>query len=66
MTLDTDEQKVDKDTMKELGSKHVIVDLSPMHYGMGDKNPLEKVKFYSKRNPNCERPIYILWHRWRN
>lgn len=32
----------------------VIVDFSLLHYGMKDKNPLDFVKFYSKRNPNCE------------
>jgi hypothetical protein len=30
----------------------VIVDLSVMHYGMKDKNPLDSVEFYSKRRPN--------------
>ncbi|KAK7696469.1 hypothetical protein QCA50_001126 [Cerrena zonata] len=52
-TLDTDEHKLDEDSVKALESKHVIVDLAPMHYGMGDRNPLEKVKFYSKRSPNA-------------
>lgn len=35
-----------------LEAKDVIVDFSSMHYGMKDKNPLDFVKFYSKRNPN--------------
>ncbi|KAF7319941.1 Ankyrin repeat protein [Mycena kentingensis (nom. inval.)] len=30
----------------------VIVDASIMHYGMKEKNPLNDVKFYSKRNRN--------------
>lgn len=34
----------------------VIVDLSPMHYGMQEKNPLDFIKFYSKHNPNSELP----------
>jgi len=35
-----------------LDAKDVIVDLSPMHYGMKDKNPLDFVKFYHKRTPS--------------
>lgn len=30
----------------------IIVDFSTMHYGMGAKNPLDCVKFYSKSMPN--------------
>ncbi len=40
------------DNVKNLDPKHVIVDFSPMHYGMGDKNPLDSVRFYSKHNPH--------------
>ncbi len=32
----------------------VIVSLAPMHYGMGNENPLAKVKFYSKSKLNGE------------
>jgi deoxynucleoside triphosphate triphosphohydrolase SAMHD1 len=42
-----------------LEERHVIVDFSPMHYGMQDKNPLDSIKFYSKRNPNGE--YDIIW-----
>lgn len=35
----------------ELSPSHVIVNLSPLHYGMEDKNPLEFVRFYSKHSP---------------
>ena len=38
--------------VETLSPKHVIVDLSPMHYGMKEKNPLDSIKFYSKHNPN--------------
>ncbi|GBE79040.1 HD-domain/PDEase-like protein [Sparassis crispa] len=38
-----------------LEPRHVIVDLSRMHYGMKDKNPLDSVKFYSKQHPNRSR-----------
>ena len=54
--LTAGDHDIDEESVKDLVSKHVIVDLAPMHYGMGDRNPLEKVKFYSKRNPNCEFP----------
>jgi hypothetical protein len=30
----------------------VVVDFSLMHYGMKERNPLDFIKFYSKRNPN--------------
>ena len=36
---------------QELDAAHVIVDLAHMHYGMGAQNPLNFVKFYSKRTP---------------
>ena len=35
----------------ELMPEHVIVDLSEIHCGMKDKNPLDTVRFYSKRRP---------------
>ncbi|KZT13237.1 HD-domain/PDEase-like protein [Laetiporus sulphureus 93-53] len=38
--------------VQDLQLDHVIVDFSKMHYGMQDKNPLDSVKFYSKRHPN--------------
>ena len=37
---------------EQLEVKDVIVDFSTMHYGMKEKNPLDFVKFYSKRSPN--------------
>ncbi|ETW84707.1 hypothetical protein HETIRDRAFT_313664, partial [Heterobasidion irregulare TC 32-1] len=33
-----------------LQARDVIVSLSQMHHGMGEDNPLDSVKFYSKRN----------------
>lgn len=30
----------------------VIIDFSPLHFGMKEKDPLEHVPFYSKENPN--------------
>ncbi|KAJ7165634.1 hypothetical protein C8R43DRAFT_1061610 [Mycena crocata] len=42
--------------LDELTPDSVIVDHAIMHYGMKDKNPLDFVKFYSKRNFNkCAR-----------
>ncbi|THV00010.1 HD-domain/PDEase-like protein [Dendrothele bispora CBS 962.96] len=35
-----------------LGLDDIIVDFSTMHYGMKEKNPLDKVMFYSKSRPN--------------
>ncbi|EPS95195.1 hypothetical protein FOMPIDRAFT_1025878 [Fomitopsis schrenkii] len=35
-----------------LRPEHVVVDISMMHYGMKDKNPLDTVSFYSKLNAN--------------
>ncbi|KAF8994577.1 hypothetical protein BDQ17DRAFT_1251557 [Cyathus striatus] len=43
---------VDGDDVEPLTEEDVIVDFSTMHYGMKEKNPLEFVSFYSKRNPN--------------
>jgi deoxynucleoside triphosphate triphosphohydrolase SAMHD1 len=43
-----------EETRRLLEVKHVIVDLSPMHYGMKDKNPLDFIKFYSKNFPDRE------------
>ncbi|KAF9457401.1 hypothetical protein BDZ94DRAFT_233579 [Collybia nuda] len=57
MTADriVDEAKKIHDTGVDAGAltaHDVIVDFSVMHYGMKEKNPLDFVKFYSKRNPN--------------
>ncbi|KAJ8697614.1 hypothetical protein PTI98_004400 [Pleurotus ostreatus] len=40
------------DALATLAPQHIIVDFSPMHYGMKEKNPMENVRFYSKREPN--------------
>lgn len=40
---------------QELDEEHVIVDLAHMHCGMKEQNPLNFVKFYSKRKPNRAR-----------
>ena len=51
----------DFENIHALDPKHVIVDLSTMHYGMGDKNPLDSVKFYSKHNPRSKPGIPQMW-----
>ncbi|RDB20331.1 Deoxynucleoside triphosphate triphosphohydrolase SAMHD1 [Hypsizygus marmoreus] len=38
--------------VSKLRPEDIICDFSIMHYGMGSCNPLDFVKFYSKRNPN--------------
>ena len=40
--------------LDELAPEHVIVDISMMHYGMKDKNPLDTVSFYSKHDADSE------------
>lgn len=41
----------------DLPDDNVIVALSPLHYGMKDKNPLEGLKFYNRKlNPERARP----------
>jgi hypothetical protein len=47
-----DAKNVDPELLATLSPEHVIVDVSSMHYGMKDKNPLDYVKFYGKRNLN--------------
>lgn len=46
----------------ELVEDDIIVDLSTMHYGMKEQNPLKYVKFYSKRDPTSTSytPSYII------
>ena len=36
--------------VESLSPKHVIVDISKLHYGMKDRNPIDFVKFYGKHN----------------
>ncbi|THH32180.1 hypothetical protein EUX98_g2013 [Antrodiella citrinella] len=48
----TEKDEITPENVAALSAKDIIVDLSPMHYGMKDKNPLDFVKFYSKRSPN--------------
>lgn len=40
-----------------INESDVIVDASTMHYGMKAKNPLDSVKWYSKRSPDGTSPL---------
>lgn len=40
-------------------ANNVIVDLSYMHYGMEEKNPMHSIKFYSKNNPDRESKSHL-------
>ena len=48
-----------EDKTNGLSADDIIVDLSPMHYGMQEKNPLDFINFYSKRNPNSKLPALV-------
>lgn len=38
--------------VEEIKPENVHVTLSKLHYGMGDKNPLDFIRFYTKQRPN--------------
>lgn len=38
--------------LKDLSTQHVIIDEAVLHYGMGNSNPIDKIRFYSKRKPH--------------
>ncbi|KAE9406824.1 hypothetical protein BT96DRAFT_987093 [Gymnopus androsaceus JB14] len=56
----SDEERVDMDagwaeddlSFDNLTVNDIKVEHSTLHYGMKEKNPIDKVKFYSKLNPN--------------
>lgn len=41
-----------RDILQELSTQHVIIDEAVLHYGMGNSNPIDKIRFYSKRKPH--------------
>ncbi|KAG6908133.1 hypothetical protein DXG01_005961 [Tephrocybe rancida] len=53
-TLTSEDESVRR-TVSTLTPEDVICDFSLMHYGMKEKNPLDFVKFYSKRHPDESR-----------
>lgn len=52
-TEDSNLHRADVDALaKEFGPKHVIIDITERHHGMKNENPLDFMKFYSKRHPD--------------
>ncbi|KIJ12895.1 hypothetical protein PAXINDRAFT_82056 [Paxillus involutus ATCC 200175] len=50
---------VDEELVMQLAPKHVAVNWSMLHYGRGEKNPLDEVAFYGKGNPDrCGKADY--------
>ncbi|KAG8218176.1 hypothetical protein J3R82DRAFT_3727 [Butyriboletus roseoflavus] len=50
---------VDEELVAQLKPSHIAVTCSPLHYGKGERNPLDEVTFYSKKNPNkCRKADY--------
>lgn len=43
---------VDQELVSQLKSSHVAVTCSLLHYGKGERNPLDEVTFYSKKKPH--------------
>ena len=52
LQLHTPENSGEWDALRELSTQHVIIDEAVLHYGMGNSNPIEKIRFYSKRKPH--------------
>lgn len=46
------ENNEERAALEELSAQHIIIDEAVLHYGMGNSNPIDKVRFYSKRKPN--------------
>lgn len=44
-----------------LEESDVIVDFSTRSYGMRERNPVDFVRFYSKRNPDSKFPPYSVY-----
>lgn len=40
------------DIRYQLQESDIVVDFAEMHYGKGEENPLDFVRFYSKLEPN--------------
>lgn len=41
-----------EELIRNLKEEHIIVDVAAIHYGMGEKFPLENCMFYGKYEPN--------------
>jgi hypothetical protein len=57
------ENDEERDALRELSTQHVIIDEAVLHYGMGNTNPIDKIRFYSKRKPHGMRspPSSMDW-----
>lgn len=45
------ENDEERAALEELSVKHIIIDEAVLHYGMGNTNPINEIRFYSKRKP---------------
>ncbi|KAA1479101.1 HD-domain/PDEase-like protein [Dentipellis sp. KUC8613] len=50
--IDASDDSIDEDTVEALTADDIVVAISKLHHGMSEKNPLDYIKFYSKRHPN--------------
>ncbi|TFY68861.1 hypothetical protein EVG20_g3395 [Dentipellis fragilis] len=50
--VDASDDIIDEDAVEALTADDVVVAISKLHHGMSEKNPLDYIKFYSKRHPN--------------
>jgi len=50
------ENHEERAALEELSTHHIIIDEAVLHYGMGNSNPIDKVRFYSKRKPKGVHP----------
>ena len=50
------ENDEERAALTDLKTQHIIIDEAVLHYGMGNNNPIDKVRFYSKRKPQGTLP----------
>jgi hypothetical protein len=46
------DKAIEPGLQEKLEPEHVIVSFATMHYGMKERNPLDFIKFYTKKRPN--------------
>ena len=56
---ESDPMPIQEDVMN-LKADHVIVDICKLHHGMQNRNPLDFIRFYSKRKFNGESPVWTV------
>jgi len=54
------ENDEEQTALEELSTQHVIIDEAVLHYGMGNSNPIHKIRFYSKRKPQGVHPSSFM------